>query len=491
MSPIKKVVALVVSIALALSVGQPAQAADAYNPDLVVGVPNTGVFLMSDEGTIFRESQLGSWGTNAKGENESWTCDAADDFDCFGKSGNAFSNALLGVCKSTSDQDCIVSLELAGVDGVYHQAKFIRNIGGVTFPAVPSINYPGASTTSLWDVPEVPSASGTTTYALNLLAYLDFNSVVKKKWSATKIGGAVFPYREIAGDYKDLIQFTSVNDRTGTRGVAGENKKVGCVWNENGFCGIGQDYAEGTRIRLTMHLSKDISGWFRGRLKDPQISVASISAKNNNVVIEALPVSVARMQLTKNVSDMTKYQLDFWKRWGGDGNGGNFMTWGDPTRVESFEYLDKLRSEMKDTASGVNTFWSFSTIWADGNSHCLQDKSRVLGIVSTNSMVYDGGTPTFSGGFLNYKVSGLHYQPDGTTPVLGTYDLVMRSDVARCLYGFSKAPLSATVSVTGGTGSKNVATTVVSEKNGWLKMAAYGFTFSKKTIKVKITKKKK
>ena len=41
-------------------------------------------------------------------------------------------------------------------------------------------------------------------------------------------------------------------------------------------------------------------------------------------------------------------------------------------------------------------------------------------------------------------------------------------------------------------GGKTVATTVVKEtKDGWLKLAAYGFTFSKKTIKVKITKKKK
>ena len=103
----------------------------------------------------------------------------------------------------------------------------------------------------------------------------------------------------------------------------------------------------------------------------------------------------------------------------------------------------------------------------------------------------DGTAPAFKGGFLSYKVGGLHYLAGGKDLALGTYDLVMRSDTARCLYGFSKAPLSATVSVTGGAGEKNVATTVVSEKNGWLKMAAYGFTFSKKTIKVKITKKKK
>jgi hypothetical protein len=85
----------------------------------------------------------------------------------------------------------------------------------------------------------------------------------------------------------------------------------------------------------------------------------------------------------------------------------------------------------------------------------------------------------------------MHYLPGGTELALGTYDLVMRSDVARCLYGFSKAPLSGSVSVVNEKGAKTTATTVVSEKNGWLKMAAYGFTFSKKTIKVKITKKKK
>jgi hypothetical protein len=104
-------------------------------------------------------------------------------------------------------------------------------------------------------------------------------------------------------------------------------------------------------------------------------------------------------------------------------------------------------------------------------------------------MVYDGGIPKFTNGFLDYQVAGMHYQPDGFTEVEGSYDLVMRSEVARCLYGFSNAPLSATISVVGG-GSKSIATTIVNEKNGWLKLAAYGFTFSKKTIRAKITKAK-
>jgi hypothetical protein len=66
----------------------------------------------------------------------------------------------------------------------------------------------------------------------------------------------------------------------------------------------------------------------------------------------------------------------------------------------------------------------------------------------------------------------------------------MRSDVARCLYGFANAPISATVSVVNNKGQKSTATTIVSERNGWLKMAAYGFTYSNKTIRVKVTKAK-
>jgi hypothetical protein len=103
-------------------------------------------------------------------------------------------------------------------------------------------------------------------------------------------------------------------------------------------------------------------------------------------------------------------------------------------------------------------------------------------------MVYDGFAPRFSNGFLDYRVAGLHLMPDGKTPVLGTYDLVMRSETARCLYGFTNAPVSATVTVTG-TGNLNVATTLVSERNGWLQLAAYGFTFSEKEIRVNITQK--
>jgi hypothetical protein len=65
--------------------------------------------------------------------------------------------------------------------------------------------------------------------------------------------------------------------------------------------------------------------------------------------------------------------------------------------------------------------------------------------------------------------------------------LVLKSDVARCIYGFSKAPIKAEISITTQDGAKKVATTVVNESNGWLNLSARGFTFSSPTIQVKLT----
>jgi hypothetical protein len=46
------------------------------------------------------------------------------------------------------------------------------------------------------------------------------------------------------------------------------------------------------------------------------------------------------------------------------------------------------------------------------------------------------------------------------------------------------------VSVISAAGEKKFATTVVSEKDGWLKLAASGFTFSTTNIKVKLSQKR-
>jgi hypothetical protein len=118
---------------------------------------------------------------------------------------------------------------------------------------------------------------------------------------------------------------------------------------------------------------------------------------------------------------------------------------------------------------------------------CFSDPSQLNGIVTTNSTVYSPGPPTFNKdeGNLNYQVAAPHFTNKGDA-FLGTYDLVMRSAVARCVYGFSKAPIKASISVVSATGTPQIATTVVGEQDGWLHLSANGFEFSSPTVSVKL-----
>jgi hypothetical protein len=114
--------------------------------------------------------------------------------------------------------------------------------------------------------------------------------------------------------------------------------------------------------------------------------------------------------------------------------------------------------------------------------------SSLIGLVTTNSLTYAAGPPKYTDGFLNYKVAGLHLNPDGSV-FQGSYDLVMSSKIARCIYGFEGAgPLYATVSVVNSDGGETtLATESVKEEGGWLRLKARGFTFSSPTLKIKLT----
>jgi hypothetical protein len=495
----KKFIGILAALALAVAGNiHPAQSAtldtDAFNADGISSEGKKAIFLINDDGSVDNTSLLHSGERLANGSNSQWTCDGGDDISCFSSksSGHTQGRSILPVCTDATDENCVEKLELAGPDGVFYPATFLGNPDGIKFPAAPKYNYFEATTVSLWDLPEVPSASGTTTYSAMVNVAVEFNKKTKK-WATRSVTAAVIPYRESKDpSYRAPFQNTVESNHLGVRGVGIGGHGPECAWTGNEVCGVAQDFADGTRVRLTTRISDDIGGWFRGRLQSANIGVSKFSATNNKLVVEGSPVSVPRMAVVKEIDELNETERAFANRNGMAGGWENGLrTWSKASDSRTFAYMDYFRKANADTAAGINTLWGFGSITNNTGNKCLSEKTRVLGIVSTNAMVYDGGQPAYSGGFLSYKVAGLHYEPDGETAVKGTYDLVMRSDVARCLYGFSNAPLSASVTVTNDKGAKTTATTVVSEKNGWLKMAAYGFTFSKKTIKVKITKKKK
>ena len=481
----KKITVFALVLALTAFGVAPATAQDAYNPDMTPTADGRATFLVGEDGPAVHFSIM-----LAGKNNIQWTCESVTDPECSrSKADYIASSSLLKVCTSEADRNCVVRLELAGEDGIFQPATFLRHTNGMNFAPHAGTGFMGATTPSLWSVPGVPSKSGTTDYAVMVRAENHMN------WSTGRFEtngliASVIPYRELKGDYEAPYQYTTDENHRGEVGFAVGGGGPQCAWAEDGTCGVLQDFAPNTRVKISVRVSDEVGGWFKGRIKNPLISVSRSVPGMNDITVEAAPAVVPRMVYQTNLSSLTpterKYAMD-------NGIGGlwdkSIMTWsraGDPV---TFGYVNYLRRKIADTTSGVNTFWNFASSKQESSNPCLADTSRVLGIVTTNAMVYDGGIPKFRNGFLDYQVAGMHYEPDGFTKVQGSYDLVVRSEVARCLYGFANAPLSATISVVGG-GSKSIATTIVNEKNGWLKLAAYGFTFSKKTIRAKITRAK-
>jgi hypothetical protein len=395
---------------------------------------------------------------------------------------NMKATSILPPCADATSENCIDSVEI-GNSTTLTQASLIRSTKGITFPPSPEYNYIGASTTSLWNAPGTPSASGSTTYSVMPRIQSYFRN---GKFDQGDFFLSVVPYREVTGNYQENRINPDPNVTPQQRYLG--NGSQYCAWAEAGLCGIAQDFAADTRIKVKIRLPKEIGGWFRGRLADPAMEVTSFSANNSLVSVEANPVKVARMAFINKISsfnDQEKVWFENFGRWGTVG----FGTAAGPQAglpEMSFPFIELYRTRVKDTAVGTNTFWNYTTTsWGNG-SNCLQDKSKVLGIVTTNALAYDGSSPSFENQTLNYRVSGLHFMPDGVTPVQGSYNLVMRSDTARCLYGFTNAPVKATISIVGG-GDSPIATVVAGEKNGWLSLSANGFTFSEKTLQVKLS----
>lgn len=159
-------------------------------------------------------------------------------------------------------------------------------------------------------------------------------------------------------------------------------------------------------------------------------------------------------------------------------NGGSFVTvFADFSRAEAFQKLTG------DRATGQQTVWGMNMY--PNHLQCGTDKTRFPGFSSSNGLFQASSVPQFSEGFFLFQVSDFHLRADGAIN-LGEYYFGIDADLAKCLYGFTKTPVSATISVTSEDGVDRAAVTTVFEKQGMVQISATNFTYSTKTIKSQI-----
>lgn len=387
---------------------------------------------------------------------------------------------VMGVCTSASQEFCIESVRVYAKGEKPTNAGLLGEVDTLPTKGNKKLGLPVGGAASNW----ISRSKDPRVANLSVSAYVwaSFGNS-KDGFQITDMNALITPYEEVEGPYPK----TGLEKWDTKSGWTASIPVGHCAWSEEGVCGKIIDSPENVMYGITFRINKGQVSFFNGRLSDPTIKVKKLSGDRRRVSIDASPVVVNGLAITLPSNSKLAKQLTPHKEAPGENaSPGTNM-------VNSFyfdlvaDWFQLSASKLKDTSPGQRSWWRLSSRQSFGP--CWNGTGEISGIVTTNATAYSDGVPDFKSGFLSYRTAGLHFNPDGTE-ALGTYDLVLRSDVARCLYGFSKAPVYGTVSVSG-EGDSKIATTVVGEKDGWINISAKGFTFSKKTIKVKLTQKRR
>lgn len=451
------------------------------------------------------------------------TCKSASDTRCVGR--DLSYKAVVPKCLTASDINCTEDFGIIDTSGAKVSASFGRFFPSKAlneFKGDPSRHIPDGVAGSLYNLPQAPHDGGDTYYLSVILSGGVFGN---GNSSQPDLDVRITPVKLEQSNY-----YISSGDSLGAgwalikEGYTGQER-----WGhqDSGFDGsqycvsssaqeklCAQKYAfpAATRFYVTVRVSQLPVGWMHGRLSSPDIQITS-GAGSSKVEIQGNPIAVPAVYKMYRYPEMPaalkakydaekggyKLECPVQATYCAGGRSGastdpmnrNVIIAPEAWRASGMDQLKLWLPFVNDKATALLSFWSARTLGAqemNGSNRCFSDTTKITGIVSTNSTQYSAGPPSFNqaDGTLDYKVASPHY---GTTGDIfkGTYDLVMRSEVARCIYGFSKAPINATLSITSADGTPQLATTVIGEKNGWLYLQAKNFEFSAPIIQAKLT----
>lgn len=440
------------------------------------------------------EGQVTTANDGAGSQDECSGFQSSGDCDYGAPNEIASANIVLPVCSASSEDDCVASLSLGSSESTLEPATFLGQSPGPGTPADTTYGLPVGSTPGLWQS-NVPDVDGSTTY----LAYLQITYFFQAgRFVPSTLSGSIVPYSVESGSQFVTPAYSVIDLPDGEQALAWKADTSNCVWEGPGECGVSQDFSPGTVASMQVRVPKDLTGWIFGRLQNPDMSATSFDSTTNVLTISGTSVAVPGFEVTSpypiTSSSLSEYSDTSCV--GGGQVGPGWVAFAGSFDCAAFDAVNDLRGLANNTATGEDNIWSFSSLGLPaGDSSCFSSVPEIEGMVTTNAMVYSPNAPPFANEQFAYLVAGMHYLPDGSL-ALGTYSFVIRDSIARCLYGFTDAPISASVSITdSSTGEPNVATTSVSDQGGWLSVNAEGFNFSDPVIHVhlkgKVRKRKK
>jgi hypothetical protein len=486
------------------------QVARLLPPDLNPGW--VGAYL-DDANTIMNPSFYYAGEYNDVDRSQGLVCSSVSDVQCTKFPYFNF-NAYLPRCNETPSvvTDCIENLRLVKPNGEVVKAVFSTYMPQTpkeAFKGDPTKGLPSGWNPSIWTFPGVTHEGGNE--FLVFPGIYTWNALNSDPSKHLQLFVNIFPISRVAStlSHKPAQMFTRSTGEI-VRGHQIQSDDCG-LWLGDFECAKPWSFPEGIRLGLTVKTSGALDGWIHGRITEPSI----FAAKNGTGVtieVEAGTTNVPVFGIWKKYSEVkpeTKEILDSLrgKQKGRIYNDRDNKIW-DQSGVIPYEKLviqhdlDNYTentfkeflawlSESDDKALATKSQWALYTRQDQSTSPvavCSAANDGVDGIVSTNATNYLSEPPIFDEATksLNYKVASPHLNKSGNIN-FGSYDLIIASKLARCIYKYSTAPLQASVSVVNSSGEQQITTSTLTEKNGWLRLSVKGFTYSSPTLRVKLT----
>ena len=145
-----------------------AEAATTFDVNVTDHQPLSGIM---GSGTSYVATQVAWLAGGAQ-----YLCSGLDDSKC---ASNAEVFAMLPVCQSASEINCIEALEVKSEGTSGGAATHQKTIGKLAFPAQPDIGLPAGSNISLWSVPSLKSAGKVGDFAVTVRVNFTLESLGK------------------------------------------------------------------------------------------------------------------------------------------------------------------------------------------------------------------------------------------------------------------------------------------------------------------------
>jgi hypothetical protein len=525
----KALIALV--LPLALLGGTIAQAADVPGEQFVIGNPPTndrytGINLSDDQFARNTFSSLEAFTADGTSSDSHMltrtTCKKLGGPECGGEKYFQY-NAQLSMCTDAVKSDCVTKVFARDASGREIVGKYLEDFPGpgeFSYEGNPALNLPTGTSTFIVDFPELPHAGGTQYLVVVWLqGARGFN---ESKFHIENFNSGIFAVSKKDGRYSVTKPETvvrpdfTVRGRSYSQGGFNEDqsasRRASCAQTSKTVCLLPWSLPAEVSFGYTLKLHEGIAGWLHGRITDAQADISSASDGDQLLTIQGKPTPVPGIYAWYKKDEYPAPLKAFYAMVGKTNENANGLGWpsldgkinngpdGLPYSImkENFGYDEGGFKEvlawiasLSDKATYSQSVWTVHSMQSGQFANCVKGTKSLSGIVTTNSTMYIGNPPTFDqeSQSLDYKVVSPHYLPNGEE-FKGSYDLLIKSDVARCIYGFSNAPVSAKITILSANGSTQVATTTFTEKNGWMHLVARGFTFSSPTVRVKLSQEK-